>query len=110
MVLPAANACDASAAESARTAKVIFDAIVGRFQRGMWNIRFSPDVKLVKTRSSVMHAVHYLGALTRCNCLIFEICTKRAARQSGFGSWPCGKSRVTTRALYKFIADHSRKP
>jgi len=44
----------------------MLDAIVGRYQREMGNIRFSPDVKLVKTRSFVMHAVRYLGALTRC--------------------------------------------
>ena len=42
MVLPAANACDVSAGdvsatESARADNA--DAIVGRFQRVMWNIR-----------------------------------------------------------------------
>jgi len=31
----------------------MLDAIVGRFQREMWNIRFSPDVKLVKTDHSL---------------------------------------------------------
>src|SRR6267154_1518665 len=46
MVLPAATACEVIAAESARTDRV-FDAIVGSFQRAMWNICLSPDVKLV---------------------------------------------------------------
>src|SRR6478735_6542241 len=30
-----------------------------------------------------MHAVRYLGELTRCKSWIFETCTKRMARQSG---------------------------
>jgi hypothetical protein len=69
-------------------------------------------VKLVKARSIIMHAVRYLGALTRCNFWIFEPCTKRLARQSGFGSWPGGDARGQRPhvSLYKFIAEHSRKP
>jgi hypothetical protein len=60
--LPAAAiACDVSAAESARIDSATLDAIVGRFQREMWNILMSPAVKLVKTRSTIMHAVRYLG-------------------------------------------------
>jgi hypothetical protein len=51
--LPAAKALevkawDVSATESAATDSAA--AIVGRFQREMWNIRFTPDVKLVKDR------------------------------------------------------------
>jgi hypothetical protein len=61
MVLPAAIACDVSAAESARTDKAMLDAIVGRFQREIWNILMSPDVKLVKARSLIVQAVRYLG-------------------------------------------------
>ena len=48
MVLPAAVACDGMAAERASTDNATADASVGRFQRGMWNILKSPDVKLVK--------------------------------------------------------------
>jgi hypothetical protein len=33
-----------------------------------------------------MHAVRYLGELTRCKSWVFETCTKRVARQSGFDS------------------------
>ena len=44
------------------------------------------DVKPVKGRSFVMHAGRYLGALTRCKSSSFETCTKRTARQSGFGA------------------------
>ena len=40
--------CDVSATESAATDSAA--AMVGRFQRVMWNIRNSPDVKLVKAR------------------------------------------------------------
>jgi hypothetical protein len=46
--LPAAKACDVSATESAATDSAA--AIAGRFQRVMWNIRISPDVKLFKVR------------------------------------------------------------
>src|ERR1700676_251536 len=91
MVLPAADACDATPAESARTERATPDTMVGSFQRKMWNMGWSPDVKLVKTRSFVMHAARYLGAITRCNSLGFETCTKRLTRQSGSGSWPCGE-------------------
>jgi hypothetical protein len=59
---------------------------MGRFHREMWNILISPDVKPVKGRSFVMHAGRYLGALTRCKSSSFETCTKRTARQSGFGA------------------------
>jgi hypothetical protein len=67
MVLPAAIACevradDASATESASADSA--DAIAGRLRRMMWDIRFSPDVKLVKARSVVMHVVRYLGERT----------------------------------------------
>jgi hypothetical protein len=41
-------------------------------------------VKLVKRRPRIMQAVRYLGALTPCKSSIFETCTKRAGRQSGF--------------------------
>src|SRR5450756_2068412 len=90
MVLPAAKAGDV--AESADTNRAIPDTMLGRFQRGMWNILLSPDVKLVKTRSFVMHAARYLGAVTRCKSWIFETCTKRLTRQSGFGSCPARRS------------------
>src|SRR5882757_3023522 len=37
-----------------------------------------------------MHAVRYLGELTRCKSCIFETCTKRVARQSGLtAALPC---------------------
>ncbi len=68
MVLPAAIACDGNASASAASATL--DAIMG-FQREMWNIAMSPDVKLVKTRSFVMHTGRYLGALTRCKSFSF---------------------------------------
>jgi hypothetical protein len=45
----------------------------------------SPDVKVVKAGLFVMHAVRYLGELTRCMACEIETCTKRCARQSGFG-------------------------
>ena len=50
MVLPAAIGLrrQRSAARAADSDDA--DAIVGRFQREMWNILISPDVKLVKTR------------------------------------------------------------
>ncbi len=50
MVLPAASEGVARASESATTDNATLGAIVGSFQREMWNIRLSPDVKLVKTR------------------------------------------------------------
>jgi hypothetical protein len=80
--LPAANACDVSATESAAMDNA--DASAVRFQLKVWNIRVSPDVKLVKARLLIMHAVRYLGELTCCKACIFETCTKRVARQSGF--------------------------
>jgi hypothetical protein len=54
-----------------------------------------------------MHAVRYLGALTRCKNWTFETCIKRAARQSRFGVWR-GRGHIADVSLYKFIADHSR--
>jgi hypothetical protein len=51
----------------------------------MWDIRSSPDVKLVKARSSDEHVVRYLGELTRCKSLSIETCIKPLARQSRFG-------------------------
>jgi hypothetical protein len=48
MVLPAANACGVAVPENASTDNA--DAMMGRFQREMSNIRVSPDVKLVKAR------------------------------------------------------------
>jgi hypothetical protein len=111
MVLPAAIACDVNAAESASTDRATIDAIVGHFQREMWNILMSPDVKLVKTRSSIMQAARYLGALTRCNFELFETCTKRVARQSGSGSWPRGECTLAARtgSLYKSGTEHFRR-
>jgi hypothetical protein len=53
MVLPAAKAFEVKAWDVSATDKAATDraaAIVGRFQRVMWNIRFSPDVKPVKDR------------------------------------------------------------
>jgi hypothetical protein len=99
MVLPAAIACDGIASANDASARldtisldtirldaISLDAIKGRFQRERWNIDLSPDVKPVKARSIVKHAGRYLGALTRCKSLSFETCTKRVARQSGFGA------------------------
>jgi hypothetical protein len=57
----------ASATESASADKVKREATAGRFKLEMRNIRSSPDVKPVKGRSFVMHAVRYLGAVSRCN-------------------------------------------
>src|ERR1700730_4974651 len=93
MVLASTRADNASAAESAKAESVSADSvtfagIVERAQREMWNIRLSPDVKLFKDQSFAVHRVSYLGALTRCNCTLFETCTKRATRQSGFGESP----------------------
>src|SRR5258708_6734917 len=82
MVLPAAKACDVSAPESAAMDNA--DASAVRFQLKVWNIRVSPDLKLVKAPLLVMHDVRYLGELTRCKACIFETCTKHVARQSGF--------------------------
>src|SRR5438105_13201157 len=98
-VLASAIEHTVSAAESASADSVIFDALVGRFQWEIWNIRLSPDVKLVKARSPVEHAVRYLGALTRCKSKVFEICTKRDARQSSFGPSPDCVRRLSTRAV-----------
>src|SRR4051794_33010846 len=81
IVLASAIEDTVSAADSASADSVMFDVIVGRFQCERWNIRLSPDMKLVKTRSLVKHAVCYLGALTRCKSKGFETCTKRDARQ-----------------------------
>jgi hypothetical protein len=67
----------------------------------------SPDVKLVKTRSSFVQTARYLGAVTRCKSLVFETCTKRCARQSGFGAAAAGALRLDRAAivsLYKFAA------
>ncbi|HWX05692.1 MAG TPA: hypothetical protein VN065_07665 [Bradyrhizobium sp.] len=68
-------------------------------------------MKLVKGGLFVMHAVRYLGALTRCNFKIFETCTKRAARQSGISRMAVPRSRTHRFAyvsLYKYLAGHSR--
>jgi hypothetical protein len=62
----------------------------------------SPDVKLVKRRSLVMHAVRYLGAVTRCKFWTFETCTKREARQSRFGVWHGGERRLITSPMFHF--------
>ena len=43
-----------------------FEASVVRFRREKWNIRISPDVKLVKAGLFVMHPVRYLGELRHC--------------------------------------------
>src|SRR6202040_4141733 len=78
-----------SAAESASADSVTFAGMEERNQRKMWNIRLSPDVKLFKDRSIADHSpiirrsfakhmVRYLGALTRCNCNLFETCIKHA--------------------------------
>jgi hypothetical protein len=48
MVLPAAIAGGVSVIENAATDSAA--AIMGRFQRVMWNILVSPDVKLFKAR------------------------------------------------------------
>jgi hypothetical protein len=89
----------------------MLDAIVGRFQREMWNILMSPDVKPVKTDHRLCRPCVILGALTRCNSKLIETCTKRIARQSGFGSWPGGECTLAARtcSLYKFGTVHSRK-
>jgi hypothetical protein len=47
-----------------------------------------------------VHAARYLVALTRCNSKIFETCTKRFARQSGFGSWRCGECGLTASSCF----------
>src|SRR5450756_403267 len=105
MVLPAAAIAGDASAESASTDSAIPDAMPGSFQREMWNILYSPDVKPIKDRSFVMHAARYLGAVTRCNSKIFETCTKRAARQSGFASWPRGESSRGIGACFTLQTD-----
>jgi hypothetical protein len=55
-------------------------------------------VKLVNDRRFAVHAARYLGALTCCKSWVFETCTKRLARQSGFGLWP-GRQRESQRSL-----------
>jgi hypothetical protein len=97
MVLPAANACDVNADESASA-----PASAADFQRERWNILRSPDVKLVKGGLFVMHAARYLGALTRCNFKIFETCTKRAARQSGIWLMAAPRSRCAVSRIFHF--------
>jgi hypothetical protein len=59
-------------------------------------------VKPVKTGSFIVQAARYLGALTRCKSKVFETCTKRAARQSGFGSWPVGKAFKRRPLMFHF--------
>src|SRR6476660_3909545 len=99
VVLPAASACDVSAADSATTDNA--DARLVRFQREKWNIRISPDVKLVKTGLFVMQPVRYLGELTHCKACIIETCIKRAGGQSGFSrdqtntNEGCGRAALT---------------
>src|SRR5215470_7011755 len=97
MVLPAASARDVKAVDSANAARMRLSAIAGSFLREIWDIPLSPDMKLVKARSSVEHEVRYLGELTRCKSLSFETCIKRIARQSRFGC--CVASAQS--ALYK---------
>src|SRR6201982_3962594 len=65
MVVASAGSVTGNALDSAASA--IIDAIAGRFRRKIWNILFSPDVKAVKDRSSLVHAACYLGGVTRCN-------------------------------------------
>jgi hypothetical protein len=102
MVLPAAIAGEVDAAESASTDRATLDAIAERFQRERGNIRLSPDVKLVKDRRFVMHAARYLGALTCCKSWVFETCTKRVARQSGFGSSPGAATKWQHSPMFHF--------
>src|SRR5882757_494320 len=83
MVLPAARACGAKANSCGANDSASAD--VQRFQREIGNMQISPDVKLVKAGLFVMHAVRYLGELTCCMAYEIETCTKRQARQSGFG-------------------------
>jgi hypothetical protein len=54
-----------------------------------------------------VHAVRYLGELTRCKSWLIETCTKRDARQSGFGVGPTLRAAPHV-SLYNSPADHSR--
>src|SRR6201982_3263558 len=65
MVVASAGSVTGNALDSAASAIIV--AIAGRFRRKICNILFSPDVKAVKGRSSVVHAACYLGGVTRCN-------------------------------------------
>src|ERR1700761_2856627 len=82
MVLPAAEAGDVQPADSAKTEAARPKAIPGSVRREVCDIRSSPDVKLVKARSWIMHVVRYLCGLTCWKTWIFETCIKRLARQS----------------------------
>src|SRR4051812_43530111 len=90
MVLPAAKAGVVQVVEAASADSVRPNAMALNLRRERWDIRSSPDVKLVKARSRDEHVVRYLGELTRCKSLSIETCTKALARQSRFGG--CGAS------------------
>src|SRR5215813_12414330 len=84
MVLPAAKAGAVQVVEAA-SADSVRPSAMPSLRRERWDIRSSPDVKLVKARSLDGHEVRYLGGLTRCKSLSIETCTKPLARQSRFG-------------------------
>src|SRR5262245_24686713 len=104
MVLPAARACEASAAESATTDSAILETVAPRPRRLNWNIRVSPDVNPVKGRSLLVQAVHSLGELTSCSASSFQDLHQASSTSIGFRSMAtAATARAPSRrvSLYK---------
>src|SRR5262245_37269487 len=104
MVLPAARACEASAAESATTDSANLETIAPRPRRLKWNIQISPDVKPVKRRSLLVQPVHSLGELTSCSTSSFQDLHQASSASIDFRSMATRQLRALHRKAFRFTS------